>query len=384
MLTDAALEGKTDRLLGLKENVIIGKLIPAATGLRRYRRLEIEPRSRCRGRAEEIGLLDEQELAAELGLTDSATSRASASAATATTPPAFARRAGRPRRAADATATGGSSATEKPLAGPRGHLLRRGLSGCGCRATGLGSSYLAMDAPRNPRARPAAALGAATGLVDGALDGAVPQYLRGSPTASGSSRAWAGARTPVADLAGGFRSPDGGTGPEGSGPGIGRAAAGRAVVAFTTTAEEPGTLVFRSGRLTASAARRAAPSPGAALAAAARLGRRARGTWRAAYAWTINARTRKGRRRGAAAHEVREGQGPLVPRVPHPLRGGHQEPPGGAGDVPRARRLRARPARQLLGQLHQRARLGGALDATRRQRRPAQEGEGPSGPLPLN
>ena len=43
VLTDAALEGKTDRLLGLKENVIIGKLIPAATGLRRYRRLEIEP-----------------------------------------------------------------------------------------------------------------------------------------------------------------------------------------------------------------------------------------------------------------------------------------------------------------------------------------------------
>ena len=46
VLTDAALEGKTDRLLGLKENVIIGKLIPAATGLRRYRRLEIEPTSR--------------------------------------------------------------------------------------------------------------------------------------------------------------------------------------------------------------------------------------------------------------------------------------------------------------------------------------------------
>ena len=33
VLTDAALEGKRDRLLGLKENVIIGKLIPAATGL---------------------------------------------------------------------------------------------------------------------------------------------------------------------------------------------------------------------------------------------------------------------------------------------------------------------------------------------------------------
>ncbi len=43
VLTDAALEGKIDRLRGLKENVIIGKLIPAATGLPRYRNLEIEP-----------------------------------------------------------------------------------------------------------------------------------------------------------------------------------------------------------------------------------------------------------------------------------------------------------------------------------------------------
>jgi DNA-directed RNA polymerase subunit beta' len=72
VLTDAALEGKTDRLLGLKENVIIGKLIPAATGLRRYRRLEIEPTEPIRRHApEEMGLLDEGELAAELGLTDS-------------------------------------------------------------------------------------------------------------------------------------------------------------------------------------------------------------------------------------------------------------------------------------------------------------------------
>ena len=72
MLTDAALEGKTDRLLGLKENVIIGKLIPAATGLRRYRRLEIEPTEPIRRHTpEEIGLLDESELAAELGLGDS-------------------------------------------------------------------------------------------------------------------------------------------------------------------------------------------------------------------------------------------------------------------------------------------------------------------------
>ena len=71
VLTDAALEGKTDRLLGLKENVIIGKLIPAATGLRRYRRLEIEPTEPIRRHTpEEIGLLDESELAAELGLGD--------------------------------------------------------------------------------------------------------------------------------------------------------------------------------------------------------------------------------------------------------------------------------------------------------------------------
>ncbi|HYF11443.1 MAG TPA: DNA-directed RNA polymerase subunit beta', partial [Actinomycetota bacterium] len=43
VLTDAAIEGKVDRLLGLKENVIIGKLIPAATGLKRYRTIEISP-----------------------------------------------------------------------------------------------------------------------------------------------------------------------------------------------------------------------------------------------------------------------------------------------------------------------------------------------------
>ncbi len=43
VLTDASIEGKVDRLLGLKENVIIGKLIPAATGLKRYRAIEIGP-----------------------------------------------------------------------------------------------------------------------------------------------------------------------------------------------------------------------------------------------------------------------------------------------------------------------------------------------------
>jgi DNA-directed RNA polymerase subunit beta' len=43
VLTDASIEGKIDRLLGLKENVIIGKLIPAATGLKRYRSIDIGP-----------------------------------------------------------------------------------------------------------------------------------------------------------------------------------------------------------------------------------------------------------------------------------------------------------------------------------------------------
>ena len=43
VLTDASIEGKIDRLLGLKENVIIGKLIPAATGLKRYRGIGISP-----------------------------------------------------------------------------------------------------------------------------------------------------------------------------------------------------------------------------------------------------------------------------------------------------------------------------------------------------
>ncbi len=66
VLTDAALEGKRDRLVGLKENVIIGKLIPAATGLRHYRSLQIEPVEPAQRPDED--LLDADELAAELGL----------------------------------------------------------------------------------------------------------------------------------------------------------------------------------------------------------------------------------------------------------------------------------------------------------------------------
>jgi DNA-directed RNA polymerase subunit beta' len=42
VLTQAAMEGKSDPLLGLKENVIIGKLIPAGTGLAKYRNVSVE------------------------------------------------------------------------------------------------------------------------------------------------------------------------------------------------------------------------------------------------------------------------------------------------------------------------------------------------------
>jgi DNA-directed RNA polymerase subunit beta' len=67
VLTDAALEGKRDRLVGLKENVIIGKLIPAATGLKHYRTLSVEPAVAIEPPSDEE-LLDEDELAAELGV----------------------------------------------------------------------------------------------------------------------------------------------------------------------------------------------------------------------------------------------------------------------------------------------------------------------------
>jgi DNA-directed RNA polymerase subunit beta' len=41
VLTDASIKGKVDPLLGLKENVIIGKLIPAGTGMTRYNSIQI-------------------------------------------------------------------------------------------------------------------------------------------------------------------------------------------------------------------------------------------------------------------------------------------------------------------------------------------------------
>ena len=41
MLTEAAISGKIDHLRGLKENVIMGRLIPAGTGLPAYRKLRV-------------------------------------------------------------------------------------------------------------------------------------------------------------------------------------------------------------------------------------------------------------------------------------------------------------------------------------------------------
>ena len=43
VLTDAAINKRSDKLIGLKENVIIGKLIPAGTGISRYRNITVEP-----------------------------------------------------------------------------------------------------------------------------------------------------------------------------------------------------------------------------------------------------------------------------------------------------------------------------------------------------
>ena len=56
VLTQAAMEAKTDPLLGLKENVIIGKLVPAGTGLARYNDIEVDPSAQAT--AERLQSLD--------------------------------------------------------------------------------------------------------------------------------------------------------------------------------------------------------------------------------------------------------------------------------------------------------------------------------------
>lgn len=54
VLTDAAINKRSDKLIGLKENVIIGKLIPAGTGISRYRNISIKPTEAARNAAYSI------------------------------------------------------------------------------------------------------------------------------------------------------------------------------------------------------------------------------------------------------------------------------------------------------------------------------------------
>ena len=66
VLTEAAIKGKTDPLIGLKENVTIGKLIPAGTGIRRYRdvRLDVD-QLQFDDEEDEIDFADDEELTEE-------------------------------------------------------------------------------------------------------------------------------------------------------------------------------------------------------------------------------------------------------------------------------------------------------------------------------
>ncbi|MBQ3390787.1 MAG: hypothetical protein IJG56_00085, partial [Clostridia bacterium] len=63
VLTEAAIKGKIDPLLGLKENVIIGKLIPAGTGLPYYQHTEIRVAGEDPKQGEDEVSLDSENLA---------------------------------------------------------------------------------------------------------------------------------------------------------------------------------------------------------------------------------------------------------------------------------------------------------------------------------
>jgi len=59
VLTDAAINAKSDKLVGLKENVIIGKLIPAGTGIARYRDISVQPTEEARAAAYSMSSFDD-------------------------------------------------------------------------------------------------------------------------------------------------------------------------------------------------------------------------------------------------------------------------------------------------------------------------------------
>ncbi|WP_283818601.1 DNA-directed RNA polymerase subunit beta' [Jatrophihabitans telluris] len=61
VLTDAAISAKSDSLVGLKENVIIGKLIPAGTGIAKYRNVEVNPTEEARAAAFTMAGYDESD-----------------------------------------------------------------------------------------------------------------------------------------------------------------------------------------------------------------------------------------------------------------------------------------------------------------------------------
>ena len=62
VLTDAAIKGKVDPLVGLKENVIIGKVIPAGTGMQRYAGVQLESNSSADAASEPVPIADESDL----------------------------------------------------------------------------------------------------------------------------------------------------------------------------------------------------------------------------------------------------------------------------------------------------------------------------------
>ena len=67
VLTDAAINCRSDRLNGLKENVIIGKLIPAGTGIARYRNIQVQPTEEARAAAYTIPSYEDQYYSPDFG-----------------------------------------------------------------------------------------------------------------------------------------------------------------------------------------------------------------------------------------------------------------------------------------------------------------------------
>jgi DNA-directed RNA polymerase subunit beta' len=67
VLTDAAINCRSDRLNGLKENVIIGKLIPAGTGIGRYRNIQVQPTEEARAAAYTIPSYEDQYYSPDFG-----------------------------------------------------------------------------------------------------------------------------------------------------------------------------------------------------------------------------------------------------------------------------------------------------------------------------